>query len=93
MSFVFEHDPGKAVRNLAKHRVSFTEAETVFTDPLALGKPDPEHSWKEERLLLVGHSFQHRLLVVVFTERGDSIRIISAREATPRETRDYEEGS
>jgi len=93
MSLVFEHDPDKAARNLAKHRVSFAEAETVFADLLALERPDPEHSWEEERLLLVGQSFQHRLLVVAFTERGDSIRIISARVATPRETRDYEAGS
>lgn len=93
MSFLFEYDPEKAARNLAKHRVSFAEAETVFTDPLALEMPDPEHSLEEERLLLVGRSFRQRLLVVVFTERGDSIRIISARGATSHERRAYEEGS
>jgi uncharacterized DUF497 family protein len=92
MSFRFEYDPVKAARNLLKHRISFAEAETVFTDPLAREVPDPEHSSREERLLLVGRSFRRRLLVVVFTERGDSIRIISAREATRAERRDYEEG-
>jgi len=66
-----------------------------FGDPgyLYVEVPDPEHSMQEERLLLVGRSFHQRLLVVAFTERGDSIRIISAREATRHERRIYEEGS
>ena len=93
MSIRFEYDPVKAARNLSKHRISFAEAETVFIDPLAREVPDPEHSSEEERLLLVGRSFRRRLLVVVFTERGDSIRIISAREATRAERRNYEERS
>lgn len=92
MGFVFEIDPDKAVGNAIKHGVSFGEAQTVFMDPLGLEIPDPEHSMQEERLLLVGRSFHQRLLVVAFTERGDSIRIISAREATRRERRIYEEG-
>ncbi|HEX8363587.1 MAG TPA: BrnT family toxin [Longimicrobium sp.] len=93
MGFHFEFDLEKAVGNTIKHGVSFAEAQTVFLDPLALEAPDPEHSMQEERLLLVGRSVRQRLLVVVFTERGDSIRIISAREATRHEKRIYEEGS
>jgi hypothetical protein len=93
MAFLFEFDPDKAVGNAIKHRVSFGEAQTVFLDPLALEVPDPEHSMHEERLLLVGRSFHQRLLVVAFTERGDSIRIISARKATRHERRIYEERS
>jgi hypothetical protein len=93
MSFLFEFDREKALRNAIRHGVSFAEAQTVFLDPLALEVPDPEHSMQEERLLLVGRSVHQRLLVVSFTERGDSIRIISAREATRHERRIYEEGS
>jgi uncharacterized DUF497 family protein len=92
MSFLFEFDPDKGVRNAFKHGVSFAEAQTVFLDPLALEVPDPDHSMQEERSLVVGRSFRQRLLVVAFTERGDSIRIISAREATRHERRIYEEG-
>ncbi|MBD0320450.1 MAG: BrnT family toxin [Gemmatimonadetes bacterium] len=93
MSLRFEYDPIKAARKLSKHGISFAEAETVFVDPLAREVPDLEHSFEEERLLLVGRSFRLRLLVVVFTERSDSIRIISAREATRAERSHYEEGS
>jgi uncharacterized DUF497 family protein len=93
MSFLFEFDLEKALRNASRHGVSFAEAQTAFLDPLALEVPDPEHSMQEERLLLIGRTIHQRLLVVVFTERGDSIRIISAREATLRERRIYEEGS
>jgi uncharacterized protein len=90
MSFSFEWDPDKAASNLAKHRVSFFEAETVFADPLALEADDLAHSFDEERFLMVGRSFRERLLIVAFTERGSAIRIISAREATPHERRAYE---
>lgn len=92
MAFLFEWDPEKARRNLTKHRVSFAEAESAFADEHAREMPDPEHSWTEERFVLIGRSFAGRLLVVVFTERGDSIRIISAREATRYERKAYEEG-
>lgn len=92
MSFLFEFDPHKAVLNATKHGVSFAEAQTVFLDPLALEVPDPEHSMQEERLLLVGRSYHQRLLTVAFTERGDTIRIISARVATRQERKIYEEG-
>jgi len=93
MPLIFGWDPGKARANLAKHRVSFKEAATVFGDPLSLTIPDPVHSANEERRIILGHSHRRRLLVVIFIERGDSIRIISARPATKRETRDYEENT
>ena len=91
--FLFEHDPEKAAKNSFKHGISFGEAQTVFTDPLVLESADLEHSLDEERLLLIGQSFRRRLVFVVFTQRGDVVRIISARKATKHERRLYEEGS
>jgi uncharacterized protein len=88
----FEWDPRKAARNLSKHRVSFTEALTVFADPLARIVDDPRHSRDEPRYILLGSSAHKRLLVVMYTERGGGIRLISARKATPRERNSYEEG-
>ncbi|MGH9892916.1 MAG: BrnT family toxin [bacterium] len=87
---VFEWDSEKAASNLAKHCVSFEEALTVFADPLAAIHDDPDHSEDEERELIVGHSTAARLLIVSFTELPNSVRIISAREVTRRERRDYE---
>ena len=92
MALEFERHAGKARVNLKKHGVSFEEATTVFADPLSVTIADPEHSTEEDRLILLGSSIRQRLLVVVFTERGTLIRIISARRATRNETRDYEEG-
>ena len=92
MSLTFEWDEEKAKRNVRKHKVSFEEASTVFADPLSLTIPDPLHSEEEDRFVTMGMSIKGRLLVVVHTERGDIIRIISARLATPRERRDYERG-
>ena len=86
----FEWDPHKAESNLSKHGVSFGEAVTVFADPLALDRPDPDHSLHEEQFLCIGRSYVDRLLVVAYTERGHRIRIISARVAEPRERRSYE---
>ncbi len=80
----------KAEDNIKWHGVTFEEAATVFGDPLAEIEPDIGHSIDEDRFLAFGTSEQGRLLVVVFTERGDTIHIISAREMTPRERRDYE---
>ena len=88
----FEWDPKKAASNLAKHGVSFDEARTVFGDPLATTVRDREHSANEERLLTTGLSAQHRTLVVWHTEQDDTVRIIGAREAVPRERRTYESG-
>lgn len=90
MSLRFEWDEGKAKRNTEKHDVSFGEAATVFGDPLSLTIEDPAHSWDEQRFVTLGDSINHRLLVVVHTDREDVIRIISARGATRRERRDYE---
>lgn len=87
----FEWDPTKAETNAAKHGVSFEEAATSFGDLLSLTIDDPTHSGNENRLVTVGLSVRGRLLVVVHTERGESIRIISARLATTRERRTYEE--
>jgi len=92
MSLAFGWDEEKAKQNLKKHRVSFEEASTVFGDPLSLTVPDPAHSEAEERFVILGHSHTGKLLVVVHTERGDNIRIISARRATKQERKDYEEG-
>jgi len=76
-------------RHRQKHGVSFEEAATVFADPLARFYDDPDHSTNELRFLLVGHSLLGRLLLVVHAERGDIIRIISARKPTPRERRNF----
>lgn len=88
----FEWNDDKATSNLSKHGVSFEEAKTVFDDPLYVDFYDPDHSEDEERYLLVGHSSQERLLIVSYTERGNSIRLISAREVTRTEREAYEEG-
>jgi uncharacterized DUF497 family protein len=88
----FEWDPIKAASNLGKHGVSFEEASTVFGDPLSRTIPDPLHSEEEDRCVMVGLSANMRTLVVVHSDRGESIRIISARPATRRERRNYEEG-
>lgn len=88
----FEWDPRKAALNLAKHKVSFDEAVTAFGDPFGRIIDDPHHSAGERRFVLLGQSDRHRLLVVMFTERREAIRLISARSATPRERRVHEEG-
>lgn len=87
----FEWDPEKARRNAGKHKVTFEEAATVFRDPFSLTLPDLEHSGTEERLIIVGLSDRRRLLVVSYVERGDTLRLISARTADADEKRDYEE--
>ena len=86
----FEWDPQKAESNIEKHGVSFEEASTVFRDPLSLTIDDPLHSTVEERMVQIGISHMNRLLVVVYTERGDNIRLISARRATKKERNNYE---
>ncbi len=88
----FEWSENKAASNLSKHGVSFEEAKTVFEDPLYVDFYDPDHSEDEERYLIVGQSSRGRLLIVSYTERGDSIRLISARELTRTERSAYEEG-
>ncbi|MBW1699151.1 MAG: BrnT family toxin [Deltaproteobacteria bacterium] len=91
MGLLFEWDPKKARLNLKTHGISFDEASTAFRDPLSNTIEDPLHSEGEERFVLIGKSIRGRLLVVVHTERGDRIRIISARLATNRERLKYEE--
>jgi uncharacterized protein len=88
----FDWDDEKAAINLADHKVSFDEAKAVFDDPLYVDFYDPDHSYDEHRYLIIGESQQRRLLIVSYTERGDITRLISAREATPAERRDYEKG-
>jgi len=92
MTLNFEWDEEKAKTNLKNHRVSFDEATTVFSDPLSITIPDPDHSADEQRSIDIGSSDRGRILVVVYTERGTNIRIISCRKATPTERRRYEEG-
>jgi hypothetical protein len=88
---LFEWDLKKAPLNLRKHSVSLDEGSTVFGDPLALLMADPDHSAAEERYVLLGMSARRRLLVVAFAERPPRTRLISARRASRRERRRYEE--
>jgi uncharacterized DUF497 family protein len=92
VGYEFEWDPIKAASNLRDHGVSFEEASTVFADPLAMLMADPDHSIDEDRYVLLGESTQRNLLVVAFAERPPRTRLISAREATRHERRQYEEG-
>jgi uncharacterized DUF497 family protein len=87
----FEWNAEKATANLRKHGVSFDEAAGTLADPLAVTYDDPDHSTEEQRYITVGISLSGRLVVVAHTDRGKNIRIISARCATPRERRKYEE--
>jgi uncharacterized DUF497 family protein len=93
MALQFVWDPKKARRNYAVHGVSFEEASTVFQDTFGITIADPLHSVIEERFILLGYSISNRMLVVVHTERGDWIRIISARTATKKERKRYEENA
>jgi len=90
---LFEWDPNKATENLETHGVSFDEASTAFRDTLSLTTYDPLHSEEEDRFVLIGSSHRSRLLVVVHTERYDFIRLISARKATKKERKQYEENA
>ena len=87
----FEWDPNKARQNAIKHGVTFEEASEVFGDALSLTVPDPDHSDDETRFVIFGRSLKERYLVASFTERGDRIRLISAREMTRRERAAYEQ--
>ncbi len=86
----FEWDPEKARRNVAKHGVAFEEAATAFGDPLSLTILDPDHSEEEDRFILLGQTYTGRLVVIMHTDRGENIRVISARLATRRERKAYE---
>jgi uncharacterized protein len=88
----FEWDERKAASNIKKHEIEFSEAVTVFYDTLAQEFDDETHSRDERREIIIGHSMQHRLLVVAFVERqAGVVRILSARCATRRERKQYEE--
>ena len=91
MKLGFEWDEEKAKANLKKHRVGFDQATTVFTDPFSMTIHDPGHSADEQRYVDIDSSDKGRVLVVVYTERGSNIRIVSCRKATPSETKLYEE--
>ena len=91
MPLIFEWDEKKSSHNKKKHDVSFEEASTVFGDTLSFTIPDPLHSENEDRQIIIGHSENHRLLVVVHVEHGSTIRLISARKATSHERIFYEE--
>ena len=88
----FDWDPEKTQKNFAKHEVSFDEASTVFGNPPAITIDDPDRSLGEQRCLTAGLSRGQRLIIVAHTDREGRVRIISAREVTPRERRQYEYG-
>jgi hypothetical protein len=90
MPLNFEWDENKASSNLTKHSIKFEEAATLFADPFSMTISDVAHSQVEDRFVTLGKSALRRLLVVVHTERGDSIRIISARLASRKERIVYE---
>lgn len=89
---IFEWNPGKERENKRKHGVSFDEASTSFGDIGSLTILDPEHSGGEDRYVLLGMSTAGRLLVVIHTERGDNVRLISARVANRHEAVKYLRG-
>lgn len=91
MTFQFEWDEDKADKNLSKHHVSFDEAATVFDDLLSVTFDDIDHSISEKREITIGFSVKNRLLLVFSTTRSNKIRIYSAREATKKERKKYEE--
>ena len=86
----FKWDPAKAIANLQKHGVSFEAAARAFEDDLSATFPDPDHSRGEARLITYGLGVDGKLLVVCHTEKGDTIRIFSARTATNKERKRYE---
>ena len=93
MAVQFAWDPRKARANERRHGVAFVEAITAFHDPLSITIDDPLHSLDEERFLLIGLSTENRLIVIAHRDDGEEIRIISARRASRRERRTYEEES
>ena len=93
MALRFEWDTSKAKANIRKHEVSFEEAASVFLDPFSVTMADPEHSLDEDRYVDIGYSDRGRLLVVVYTDRGTAIRVISCRKAIPKEREYYGESN
>ena len=91
MGLIFEWDDRKALSNKRKHGITFEEATTAFKDVLSITIDDPFHSQEEDRLILIGKSENDNTLVVIHIEKRDTIRIISARKATKKEQKFYEE--
>jgi uncharacterized DUF497 family protein len=89
---IYEWDAAKAIANLKKHDISFEEAALVFQDPFAVTFEDPDHSAVEEREITIGRSTKQRTLFVAHCLRDNRVRIISARKATRRERKQYEQG-
>jgi len=89
---IVEWDDEKALANKRKHGVSFDEAVSALEDPLSITFRDPDHSLEEARFLTFGHDSSGRILMVAHTDRGDAVRLISARRATRAERQFYEEG-
>ena len=89
----YEWDPEKDRINQRLHGVSFAEASTVFLDPLAATVPDERFAMDEFRFRTTGYTLTNRLVIVCHTDRGDRVRIISAREVAARERRQYEQES
>jgi hypothetical protein len=89
MELIFEWDPKKAAQNRRKHKVSFEEAKTIFGDPYELMISDPDHSEDEVRSVSIGESDKGRLLLTVYTQDENVIRLISAREAETDEIEEY----
>lgn len=87
---IFEWDENKEKSNFRKHGIGFAEGESVFYDTFSLTIPDPDHSIEENRFIDIGTSSKNRVLVVVYTEREDRIRLISVRKATNDERKMYE---
>ena len=87
----FTWDPEKAESNIDKHGLSFEEASTAFGDPLSRTQPDPLHSDEEDRLILMGMTSAGRLVIVAHVDRGETVRLVSARLVTPGERRRYEQ--
>jgi len=88
---IFEWDEKKNKINISKHKVSFSEAATVYKDIFSLTYFDPDHSEDEFRFIQIGISERNKMLVISYTETNDTIRIISAREATKTERQIYEQ--
>jgi uncharacterized protein len=88
---IYEWDPKKAKTNVREHGVAFEDAASVFLDPLAITYPDPDHSSEESREITIGRSAKLGVIFLSHTQRGDRIRIISARKGTRRERKQYEE--
>jgi len=89
----FEWDARKAGANLKKHRVGFDDAATVFLDPFAMTFPDPDHELEDRREITIGCTMRGHVVFVAHCQRGERIRIISARLATRSERKHYEEGT